>query len=472
VKQQTLGKRPRGVRVVIPLLAAAVAALAYLAWAGVRQGAAPAISVDVERPAIGRAARVAARFAEPDRGLGTIRLELEQGGRTVVLGERSFPRAGAFSPLRGAATAEAAIEAGVGVEAQPWLAEGDAVLRATADRMAGFLRSAAPVVVERRVPVRLRPPSLAVTSAQHYLRQGGSGAVLLRVGATAVRSGVRAGERESLSFPRPGGGEGERFVLFAVPPEVGSAAEVAAFAEDDAGNRVEARFVDSLRRVPQRRDRITLSEAFLAAVVPAIEERTPGLDATGELAERYVRINGGLREVNLAEIAGLAHPSVERFLWSGAFLQMPDTQLRAGFAEHREYLWKGAVVDRQTHLGLDLASTARAPVPAANAGVVVFAGWLGIYGQAVAIDHGYGLMSLYGHLSSIATAPGARVEKGQTIAASGATGLAGGDHLHLEIFVQGQSVDPVEWLDEHWIRAVLGSKLPEVAAAAPPRAAR
>ena len=64
-----------------------------------------------------------------------------------------------------------------------------------------------------------------------------------------------------------------------------------------------------------------------------------------------------------------------------------------------------------------------------------------------------------GHLSSVDTAEGARVAKGEIVGSSGATGLAGGDHLHLEIFLHGQSVDPVEWIDAKWIRDNLGTKL-------------
>jgi murein DD-endopeptidase MepM/ murein hydrolase activator NlpD len=122
-------------------------------------------------------------------------------------------------------------------------------------------------------------------------------------------------------------------------------------------------------------------------------------------------------------------------------------------------VYQGKVVDHQTHLGLDLASTEHAPVPAANAGRVVFSGWLAIYGNAVIIDHGYGLMSLYGHMSSFSVKVGDVVAKGQQIGNSGSTGLAGGDHLHLEIFVQGKSVDPLEWLDEHWIRDNIATKV-------------
>ena len=98
-------------------------------------------------------------------------------------------------------------------------------------------------------------------------------------------------------------------------------------------------------------------------------------------------------------------------------------------------------------------------MPAPNSGRVVFAGWMTLYGNAVIIDHGYGLMSLAGHLSTVNAREGEDVERGQIVGRSGATGLAGGDHLHLEIFLHGQSVDPLEWLDGKWIRDNITSKL-------------
>jgi murein DD-endopeptidase MepM/ murein hydrolase activator NlpD len=138
---------------------------------------------------------------------------------------------------------------------------------------------------------------------------------------------------------------------------------------------------------------------------------------------------------------------------------MPKTARRAGFAEDRSYVYSGRTVDRQTHLGLDLAATAHAPVPAANDGRVVFAGWIPIYGNTVVVDHGFGLQSLYGHMSALAVHGGEVVHKGEVLGASGATGLAGGDHLHLELLVQGTSVTPLEWLDEHWIHDNIERKL-------------
>jgi murein DD-endopeptidase MepM/ murein hydrolase activator NlpD len=103
------------------------------------------------------------------------------------------------------------------------------------------------------------------------------------------------------------------------------------------------------------------------------------------------------------------------------------------------------------HLGFDLAVTVNIPVKAGNDGKVVYADYLGIYGNCVIIDHGMGVSSLYGHLASIDVKTGDTVTRDQVIGRSGMTGLAGGDHLHFSIQVQGHPVNPVEWWDPHWI---------------------
>lgn len=435
----------------------AVAAAGAAVWWGLREGPPVAVEVELGRAAVGLSTRVTARFAEPRRGLGSVRLELEQGGRSELLAAASFRRPG---PLGGPRTVQHALEADLGVRHQAWLADGEVVVRAVADRATGFLRAPAAVAVERRVPVRLRPPRLQVVSTQHYLRQGGAGVVVLETDEAAVHSGVRAGTREFRSYPLPGGAKGRRVVLFGVPWAGVEAGDIRAFAEDAAGNRSEREFVTLLRPVARGKDTVELGTAFLARVVPAIAAETPGFDTSGSLLEQYLRINRDLRRANLQRVAELTAASEERPLWEGPFLQMADTKRMAGFAETRTYRFEGREVDTQTHLGLDLASTARAEVPAANSGRVVFAGWLGIYGRAVLIDHGCGLASLYGHLSDIAVAVGQSVDKGETIGRSGMTGLAGGDHLHFEVFVQGLSVDPIEWLDAHWVQDNVLARVP------------
>src|SRR5690606_39933154 len=112
---------------------------------------------------------------------------------------------------------------------------------------------------------------------------------------------------------------------------------------------------------------------------------------------------------------------------SGPFRQMTNSAVEAGFADARTYTYEGKEIDRQTHLGFDLASLSQAPIEAANRGTVVFAGYLGIYGNCVILDHGLGLQSLYAHMSGIDAAEGQTVEKDAVLGRSGVTGLAGGD---------------------------------------------
>jgi murein DD-endopeptidase MepM/ murein hydrolase activator NlpD len=114
-------------------------------------------------------------------------------------------------------------------------------------------------------------------------------------------------------------------------------------------------------------------------------------------------------------------------------------------------LW-GSSCSKAVHFGYDLASLSLAPITAANSGRVVYADDLGIYGNCVLLDHGLGLATLYGHLSRIDVSAGDTVAKGDTLGLSGATGLAGGDHLHFAVLVSGTYVDPLEWWDPAWIR--------------------
>ena len=136
-----------------------------------------------------------------------------------------------------------------------------------------------------------------------------------------------------------------------------------------------------------------------------------------------------------------------------------NTAVEAAFADNRTYVYNGKEVDRQTHLGFDLARVVNSPVVAANAARSCYAAPLGIYGNCVIIDHGMGVQSLYGHLSSIGVKAGDTVEKEQELGKSGMTGLAGGDHLHFTMLVNGQMVNPVEWWDAHWIQDRILRKL-------------
>jgi len=108
-----------------------------------------------------------------------------------------------------------------------------------------------------------------------------------------------------------------------------------------------------------------------------------------------------------------------------------------------------------------LASFAHAPIKAANRGKVIYAADLGIYGNCIVIDHGMGVQSLYAHLSSIEVKVGTMVDQAQELGKSGETGMAGGDHLHFTMLVNGHMVNPIEWWDPHWIQDRIIRKLTE-----------
>jgi murein DD-endopeptidase MepM/ murein hydrolase activator NlpD len=192
--------------------------------------------------------------------------------------------------------------------------------------------------------------------------------------------------------------------------------------------------------------------------VPKFESEIEGGDK-GSLIERFLKVNRDLREKNYRQMVQVTTSSEKELLWKGAFLRLPNSEPRAGFADTRDYIYQGRKVDQQVHLGIDLAAVAHTPVPAANKGKVAFAGDLGIYGRTILIDHGFGVFSMYSHLSDYTVQVGQTAEKGEIIGHTGDTGLAGGDHLHFSMVVHDTFVSPVEWWDPMWIEKRIMDKL-------------
>jgi len=97
------------------------------------------------------------------------------------------------------------------------------------------------------------------------------------------------------------------------------------------------------------------------------------------------------------------------------------------------------------HNGIDIAAPAGTPIRAAASGTIIFAGWMGGYGNMVIIDHGGGLATAYGHMSAIWMSGGS-VAQGASIGGVGSTGFSTGNHLHFEVRVNGTPVDPLGYL--------------------------
>ena len=322
-----------------------------------------------------------------------------------------------------------------------------------------------PVSLERNVIIDTTPPQLSVLGAQHYANRGGTGLVTYQTSKEVPVNGVQVG---NILFPGYATGKDHYYLAyFALPPDASPDISTSIAVEDYSGNQAKAGFRLIIKSKAFKKDRMQLSDEFLKNILPYFTSRDPNLKGTP--VEIFLTVNRKERELDHKEIQKLCQNTASQPLWSGPFLRLPNAKPMASFAQDRTYYYNGQEVDRQVHLGVDLASLAQSPVPAANSGKVVFAGPLGIYGNTVMIDHGCGLFSMYSHLSKIESEVNKEVKKGDTLGLTGSTGMAGGDHLHYAMLVHGVFVNPIEWWDEHWIQdnIELKMKLPDSPPAQP-----
>jgi murein DD-endopeptidase MepM/ murein hydrolase activator NlpD len=453
---------------VIIVLLLALAGGAYLAAGQTRP---PTLSIDQPTGPIGQKGTLQFTAGVPRTVFATLEATLEQNGKTYPLFNIAAPEQ---AEVKRADADHLVVTRPIGKASIPEIQQGPAKVTVTATRTSFLRIRDVSTTVSKEIVVRLEPPRIAVFSTKHYLNHGGSELVVYRATPADVDSGVRVGDIEYRGYPASGAGAtgadpALKVAFFALLNDQPLNTRVLAFARDPAGNEVSTEFVDDVFEKPFRKSRIPIDDRFMGRVVPEILSHSPEVkvDNPGDLLAGFLEVNGNLRRLNADRIVSLTKSSAAERLWTGPFLQMGNSQVEAAFADTRTYVYNGKDVDRQTHLGFDLAVTARVPVLAANSGRVINADWLGIFGNCVIIDHGLGIASLYGHLSSIDVKVGDTVSKGQTLGRSGMTGLAAGDHLHFTVLVGGHPVNPVEWWDSHWIQDRVDRKLMEAGSAMP-----
>jgi murein DD-endopeptidase MepM/ murein hydrolase activator NlpD len=307
--------------------------------------------------------------------------------------------------------------------------------------------------ISKRLLLDAVPPTIKPLSPTQYVRQGGVGLVIYEINKDVTRSGVMVGEHFYPGYKQK---SGQYACLFAFPKDMAAEAfKPRLFVEDAAGNEKNGFFVNMAINRRFREERVEVTDAYLMARLQAFAGLFPEVR---DPVERFKKINTEVRRQNDATVAALAATSAPEPLWDGAFVYLPRSVVKGSFGSERVYVYKGEEIDRKDHMGIDLASVSNAPVPAANNGNVVFAGPLGIYGQTVVIDHGMGLSTLYGNLSSVAVAVGNAVKKGTIVGATGTTGLAGGDQVYFATYLAGQPVIPIEWWDAHWLEDNITAK--------------
>jgi murein DD-endopeptidase MepM/ murein hydrolase activator NlpD len=425
------------------------------------EGREPEIIFEQTSAFIGKSHDFSISIADPDSGLRKIWIAMIQNGKEVILAEQDFPSAGIFS---GGEIKSKSLN--IPFEPQKHnFADGKTILRLAVWDYSwrGWWRGNQ-VYLEKNLTIDTQPPQIEMISTAHNLSQGGAGLVIYRTSEDCSLTGVHVGDN---FFPAHAGYYTDpliRLAFIGLGYQQGPATRIWVQAVDEAQNSAKAGVKHYIRKKVFKNDNIRISDRFLNSKVPELENAIAP-DSSGSLVNKFLKINRDLRNANYQQISELAQTTAATRHWKGKFVRMPAAANQAGFADHRTYNYNGKIIDRQVHLGLDLASVTHAPVPAANSGVVAFSGPLGIYGKTVLIDHGFGLFSMYAHLNRSDVSKGQKVSKGDILGRTGSTGLAGGDHLHFSILIHNTFVNPIEWWDAAWIKNNVTSKLEAVPSA-------
>ena len=427
-------------------------------WAAATWDSSPPEVAWIDPPRIvGPKTEIQVEVRDQGRGLKSLRLLLRQQGRDLVVHEESIDEAG-FLWTDGTLERRLAFRTS-DMAPREDLKEGSFTLEMRVQDHASLGLWSRETVEQETFRLDRTPPRIDVLSNQHYIRQGGSAAVRYRVSEPVDSSGIQVGDRIYAGYPVPSGEEGVHVCLFALGHDQNRETPMTVWAQDPAGNRGRENFWKKVFPGRFRKRNINISDRFIERVLPSIVERSEEVRATSTPLEMFLEVNGSLRRVNNRQIAEMAAQTAATPLWTEEFLQLSNSQVESFFADFRSYFYQGKKVDEQTHLGFDLASLAQAPAECSNDGVVIFADYLGIYGNTVVVDHGLGLQSLYAHLSRFDVGVGDEVRKGQSLGRTGQTGLAGGDHLHFTMVLHGTHVNPIEWWDPAWVRKRVLSRL-------------
>lgn len=428
------------------------------------EGTPPDVTADLPSRYLKDGVSLSLNINDAGTGLRELHVRLMQQDAEKTLLKKTYPSGSLFNPFSG----EIPKEARFVIPVEPGrhgLNDGDALLhvQVTDQSWRGWNRGN---VAEKQISVIIdtQPPKIEVLSRQHNVERGGSGLVIYRLFETDVKSGVQVGDR---FFPGHPGMFDETDIyaaFFALDHTQGPGTQLWVTAEDGAGNTTRKGFYHYIRDRGFKSDVLQISDAFLGMTMPDFHlgDRESRIDKTDNpLLEKFLVVNTELRNDNVNKVLAVPANTEPQVMWQGKFDRMAGAT-RAGFGDHRTYTYNGKEIGQSRHMGIDLASTAMAPVGAANTGRVVMAESVGIFGNTVIIDHGFGLASLYAHLSSMTVSVGDTVQKGDIIGNTGMTGLAAGDHLHFSMIVHNVFVNPLEWWDPNWIENNVTAKIKAV----------
>ena len=422
---------------IIAVLLAIVGVFGYWFFNSYGEFEKPKIALDTDFTAIGQRTVLNVQFTDAKSGLAHASVSVTQDGTTHLVASAKFT----------GGVAKKTIPVTIDPIALK-LHDGPAVVTITATDQALWKNSA---TLSKNISVDVIPAQIFLLTPTNHINPGGTCMILYRISKPVRSTQVFVDNEVFAAYPVTVSGKPCYISYFTLPIEIpAGGGNIRIQAKDLGGNESFSSVPKLLLLKKFRSDKMPLTDRFLQMKMPEFLPFNPALK-NSPLIDIFTWVNTALRADNFKTIQGMCQKSEGRQLWQDAFLRMKNASPMAQFGDKRTYIYNGKDVGQSVHMGQDLASTANAPIEAANNGIVTFAGPLGIYGNTVMIDHGLGISTLYSHMASVQVKAGQPVKKGDTLGKSGLSGLAGGDHLHFSVLVGGRFVNPTEWWDPHWI---------------------
>ncbi len=421
------------------------------------EGQKPTIKIQLPSHYINRAYEMSVFVSERGKGLKNVRVSLLKQNTEVVLLSKTYTNPG----IMGSGVFEDSFKIPINFNNQK-ISDGDAlIIVQVSDYSFRGWNKGNISYLEEKVTIDSVPPKVEILTRKHNIKRGGSGLVIYRLFEDGIQSGVMVDDN---FFPGFSGMFSDKFIYAAfigIAQNQGQGAKIAVIARDSAGNQTRKGFHYYIGNKKFKTDILNISQNFLDGKMPnfTLEQDSGNNGIEQSYLKKFIYINSKIREKNSSEILKRSLETKNKLMWKGKFLRLQGSARRASFGDRRIYKYNGKEIGRAVHLGVDLASVKKSKVPAANSGIIIATEDFGIFGNSVIIDHGFGLCTLYSHLSSFSVKKGDKVNRGDIIGRTGKTGLAGGDHLHFGVFVNNIFVDPVEWWDQKWINNNIMSKI-------------
>ncbi len=315
------------------------------------EGQPPDAVLALKAPFLGAEQSLTLDVADQKSGIRSVKVALFKDGQETVLLDKTFPAA---NILTGGAVRTQTIEVPINPKARG-IKDGKGMLRLLVrDFSWRKWGDGNRQYQEHEVIIDTRPPDISVKTRTLNMAQGGSGLVVYTLSEDCPVSGVAVGDH---FYPGEGGHFKDpltRMAFIALDYRQSKNTPISVTATDFAGNQAKAGIphLISPRRFIQ--DAINLSDRFLNWKMPEFRGLLQA-DAATPIIDLFLRVNRDLRRQNYEKLVEITAQSDKTLHWKGAFSRLRGAANRAGFADHRTYNYKGKVVDKQTHLGIDLA---------------------------------------------------------------------------------------------------------------------